>query len=109
MKAKQHEDIECNARLIREVAEEQDVTISQVEDILKHVARYTADVIRSGNLEGVMIPYLGKFQVKIKNQQYKDYYHALGKDMKGYLRNNPEALKIIFDGDKETDEDEVKN
>ena len=95
-----YEEKECNHRIIREIAEDQNLPISLTEDIIQHTFNYVTDTIRSGSLEGVMIPYLGKFQVKAHSQQYRDYLHSLGKEMKGYFRNNKDAMKIIMDDQK---------
>lgn len=91
-----YEERECNNHIIREIAEDANLNVSQVEDITKHCSSFIADTIRSGGLEGVMIPYLGKFQVKLHSQQYKDYLHSLGKDMKRYFKSNKEAMSILL-------------
>jgi hypothetical protein len=96
-----YEEKECNGRLLREIAEDMQLTIAQVDDITKHYAGYIADTIRSGSLAGVTVPYLGKFQVKLHSQQYKDYLHSLGKDMKKYFKKNPDAMKLLTETEEE--------
>ena len=92
-----YEEREYNNHIIREIAEDMDMTIIQVEDITKHFSNFIGTTIHSGGLEGIMIPYLGKFQVKLHSQQYKDYLHAIGREMKGYFKKNAEAMNIIKD------------
>ena len=83
------EERECNKRLINEVAEEQEVYISQVESVLQHYSSFIARTIRSGSLEGVSVPYLGKFQVKFKNHQFRSYLHSLHPVFKKMLQQAP--------------------
>lgn len=42
----------------------------KVEEFLNFIGTYTADVIRSGTMETVMLPYLGKFRAKKKVVSY---------------------------------------
>jgi len=79
---------ECNKRLIKEVAEELDITQGQVETVLKEFTDIIATVIKSGTMEGVSIPYLGKIQVKFKTEQYKDLLHSVHPDFKKILRSS---------------------
>ena len=102
----EYTEIECNGRIIREIADDMNISIGTVEDIIRSVSSFTADTIRMGGLEGVMIPYLGKIHVKPYSQQYKDYLHSLGKEMKGYLKSNKKAAEILFDLEND-DEDET--
>ena len=92
-----YEEKECNNRLIREIAEDMSLNLSQVEDVTKHFSSFISQTIHIGGLEGVMVPYLGKFQVKLHSLQYRHYLHSLGKEMKGYLKNNKDAMDIITD------------
>ena len=94
-------EVECNHRIVRTVAEDLKINIEQVEEITKFFTGYIADTIRTGSLDGVTVPYLGKFHVKPYSQQYKDFLHSLGKEMKGYFRNNKDAAGIIFKTDEE--------
>lgn len=87
------EEIECNRRLIGEVAEEQDLYISQVEGVLQHYSRYIARTIRSGSMEGVTIPYLGKIQVKHRAQQYKRLMFSLPPEWRKLLNDMPSKEK----------------
>ena len=80
--------MECNKELIEEVALENKVTRQLVEEITSHYGHYIATVIRTGSLEGVIVPYLGKFQVKMKSIQYKDYWKALTPEMRQLLQQN---------------------
>lgn len=79
---------ECNRRLIKEVAEELDITQGQVETVLGEFTSIIATVIKSGTMEGVTIPYLGKIQVKFKTEQYKDLLHSIHPEFKKMLRSN---------------------
>jgi nucleoid DNA-binding protein len=93
-----YEEKECNSRIIREIAEDMSLNISQVEHITKHFSEFISGTIHSGSLEGVMVPYLGKFQVKLHSQQYKDFLHSLGKDMKKYFKSNKDAMDVLMEG-----------
>jgi hypothetical protein len=67
---------ECNQRLIKEVADELKSHPSIVAGCIDFYGEFIANTIRAGAMEGVIIPYLGKIQVKLINQQYKDFLHA---------------------------------
>jgi len=76
----------CNKRIAKEVAEEQNVSLMIVEHAVHHYGEFIATTIRSGGMEGVFIPYLGKIMVKHGEQQFKDYYHSLGPVDKAVLK-----------------------
>lgn len=80
-----HTEIECNARILQEVAEETGLYQSAVENMVAHYAQFTANTIRSGTLEGVFFPFLGKIQVKPSAQQYKALYHSTTKQMRDLM------------------------
>lgn len=88
----QWEERECNKRLVAEVAEELGINMATVEGVLQHYASFIASTIRSGSLEGVFVPYLGKFQVKLKNQQYRAYLHSLPPMFKQVFTKQPFAV-----------------
>ncbi len=93
----EEDDRECRGRLIREVAEEQDILISTAESIIGHYTKYIADVIRAGSMEGVFVPYLGKFQVKLEYQQYRAYLHSLHPVMKKLFQQTaPEEVNQLL-------------
>ena len=94
---------ECNARLIEEVAEELNIPKEQVAEVVKHYASFTVGRIRSGSMEGVTFPYLGKFLVKFRSQQYKDYLQSVGLQMKKLI-NKSTTINILFEDDKEENE-----
>lgn len=100
MAAEELKEIICNEAIIRQIAEDMKLNIGTVEDIIKSVSSFTANTIRTGGLEGVMIPYLGKFQVKHRSQQYKDFKFALNKDMYPLLKQNKNR---IVDGEDENE------
>lgn len=58
---------EANDRIIAEVARLTKTSTAEVEDVIGFVGRFTADIIEQGDMEGVMIPYFGKFRPKIKH------------------------------------------
>lgn len=92
------EQVECNRRLIEEVATEMSLTKGMVENIIQYHAQYTHRVIKSGTLEGVFFPYLGKIQPKLKLQQYKNFFHALVPQMRKMLKERGlEAVKVLYD------------
>lgn len=105
MRNEDWEEKTCNTRLIEEVSEEQQVRPAIVDGILKHYNNYIADTIRSGTMEGVMVPYLGKFQVKLKNQQYRAYLHSLHPVFKRVMESTPSNLiENLFTNDNPTDD-----
>jgi nucleoid DNA-binding protein len=81
----EYQEIECNRRLINEVAEETDQSNSTIEAMIDHYAKFTAMTIQKGALEGVFFPFLGKFQVKHESQQYKAYLHTLPANVKQFV------------------------
>lgn len=97
-------EVECNQRIMKQIGLDLNLPQSLIEDVLKSVSSYTADVIRMGGMEGVMLPYLGKLQVKPESQQYRDYVIALGGEMKGYFKSNKTAVRELYG--KEEPEDE---
>jgi nucleoid DNA-binding protein len=100
MTTEKWEERECNKRLINQTAEDLGINISQVENILGHFADFTARTIRSGSLEGVCVPYLGKFQVKVKAQQYKEFLHSLHPVIKKEFQKLPtENITYLLDED----------
>lgn len=56
----------ANDRLNHEVARTLKVTIHQVKETMNFVGLYTAEVIREGAMETVMLPGFGKFEPKVK-------------------------------------------
>lgn len=80
---------ECNSRLIQETANELKVSEKTVNDCLSFYSEFIVGTIRAGNMEGVTVPYLGKFQVKLHLQQYKDFFHALTPEHRKLLKNAP--------------------
>jgi hypothetical protein len=96
------QEIECNKRLIQEVSEELDIPQSVTLHALSHFSDFTARTIETGNLEGVYYPYLGKFHVKHKAQQYKNYLLSLVPPLREQFRNNcsrMDDLTKIFKSD----------
>ncbi len=90
---------ECNARLMKEVSEEMKCSTALVKECVEFYGQFIADTIRAGSLEGVAIPYLGKIQVKLINQQYKEFLHAQTPAFRRMLLDAPrtqidELLKI---------------
>lgn len=61
----------ANARLIREVASVKNRNIGEVEEIINFMGSYTANVIKEGVMETVMLPYFGKFTPNMKSLQGK--------------------------------------
>lgn len=56
----------CNDKVKAETAKLCKVPEGKVEEVMTFLGNYIADVIRSGTMEGVMIPYFGKFRAKNK-------------------------------------------
>lgn len=61
----------ANGRLIHETALENGVKEKQVLDIVKHLGIFTADTMKRGLMEAVMIPGFGKFKPKKSMLQAK--------------------------------------
>lgn len=97
-------EIEANTQIIRGIANDMELPIYLVEDVVKSMGEFTANTIRTGDLEGVMWPYLGKFQVKPYSIQYNDFLKLVGKDMKVYVKKNRKAAEILFDAKIEDDD-----
>lgn len=90
---KPYQEIECNARLLEEVAAETGLTLASVDSMIAHYGRFTSNVIRSGGMEGIFFPYLGKIHVKHESQQYKAFLHSLPANMKQmYIQNVGKAF-----------------
>ena len=60
----------ANERLYKETAFLTGVSPKQVEEVIDAVSAFTANVIRVGGFETVMIPSFGKFRVKPKQVQF---------------------------------------
>lgn len=58
-----------NGKVIREIAALNDMNISQVDEIITFMGKYTANIISEGVMETVMLPYFGKFAPNIKMLQ----------------------------------------
>lgn len=90
---------ECNARITEETAAEVGQDKKFVEEAVGHFAEFIATTIRSGNMDGVLIPYMGKIQMKPMSAMYHDYLKALTPEMRKLLLA-PEAknnnLKELF-------------
>jgi nucleoid DNA-binding protein len=56
----------ANDRLYAEVARSNKMEKKEVQEIIEHVGRYISDLIKKGTMEGVMLPYFGKFRPKKK-------------------------------------------
>lgn len=61
----------ANDRIKKEVAKYYDLKEDFVNDIVNFMGRYTADIIREGNMESVMLPHFGKFAPNMKMLQAK--------------------------------------
>lgn len=83
-----HVEIECNKRLLEEVSEEMGVTQALTQSMLTHYSDFIARTIQLGNLDGVFVPYLGKFQVKHTSLQYKNYIHLLSPPLRKIFERN---------------------
>lgn len=59
----------ANDRLYAEVARSNKMEKKEVQEMIEHVGRYISDLIKKGTMEGVMIPYFGKFKPKKKQVQ----------------------------------------
>jgi hypothetical protein len=82
------QEVECNKRLVTEVSEELGIAQSVTQHALAHFSDFIAATVQIGNLEGVYVPYLGKFHVKHKAQQYKNYLLSLVPSLREQFRTN---------------------
>lgn len=68
----------CNDDLIREVAEKLNISEQLVKEVVEAQAKLAAKTIKSGGLETVILPYLGKLKVNPYHIQ-----KLMAKSMKG--------------------------
>jgi nucleoid DNA-binding protein len=59
-----------NADLVKEVAAETKFSPKEVEEMVNEVTKFTAKIIKSGNMGTVRIPFFGKFRPKVKQIQW---------------------------------------
>lgn len=59
----------ANERLYKETAWSTGVSPKQVEEIVSFVQNYSANIIRTGCYETIMLPNFGKFKIKPKHVQ----------------------------------------
>lgn len=74
----------CNEKVKTETAKQCKVSEAKVEEFIKYLGAYTADVIRTGAMETVMIPIWGKFRVQPNVISYllnRERREANGRDM----------------------------
>lgn len=71
----------CNKALIYETSSELRIPEKQVKDLISFFTQQITIEIKSGAMNGVMVPYLGKFQIKHDNLQYKEFFDTLTPDM----------------------------
>jgi hypothetical protein len=94
-------EVECNSRLLEEVAEELNVPQGTVDYVIHTFTQHINKTIRAGNMDGVAIPYLGKIQVKHINRQFADFIHANPKEFKNIIKQiTPESLHEIMSPDE---------
>ena len=67
----------ANERLYKLTAYKCDTTPKQVEECITFLGKYIQEVMETGALEGVMIPYFGKIKVKPKRAQWKNHSKVL--------------------------------
>lgn len=103
----QWKEVHCNKRITREVSEELEQTISLTEEIIDHYSSFIASTISSGNLEGVFVPYLGKFQIKPKSEQYRSFIHSLGAPMKSLFLKIGDSVELLNTEENSTAEDSL--
>ncbi len=56
----------ANEVILEEVADELNLPLDLVREIVDNQFSYAARIIKMGNLENIMIPYLGKFRPNIR-------------------------------------------
>jgi len=59
----------ANGRLYKEVAHETRFSPKEIEEMVGFVSKFTAQKVKDGAFETVMIPSFGKFRVKPKHVQ----------------------------------------
>jgi nucleoid DNA-binding protein len=71
----------ANEALYAEVADKLKVSPSMVDEMVKFVGQFTADIIKRGDYESVMIPNFGKFKIKPKTvTRVEQIRHKLRRD-----------------------------
>lgn len=68
----------CNEQLYRETAEELNVNIELVKDIVNVQSEFTKDTIKKGAFESIRYVYLGG--IKAKHSKVQRLNEAMGKD-----------------------------
>ena len=80
--------------LIKEVAEELDLPIVQVKEIiLNGQSKFTASVMKSNSFDGVRWPYLGKFTAKVKAAQVLKHLKGLTPIQREFFLSREENKK----------------
>ena len=73
-----------NEDLIREIAEEFNLSIFVTRQICDSPFKFLKEVMATKNMDGVMLPYLGKFIVKEKVKERVYRYRDAQNQAKGY-------------------------
>lgn len=97
----------CNKSLLYETSSELKISEKKVAELIQFFTDQIGLEVRSGAMNGVMIPYLGKIQVKHELIQYKDFFHTLTPDQKKlFLRkeNNRERVSEVIGKPQDNDE-----
>lgn len=69
----------CNEKLYKEVAYMNKISPKQVEEIIHYVSKFTAETIKRGAFETVMLPGFGKITVKEKSIQHLEAVKTFNK------------------------------
>lgn len=69
----------ANERLYKLVAHKCDTSPRQVEECLDVLGKFIKSTMEQGAFDGVMIPYLGKIQVKVKTAQWINHSKVMPK------------------------------
>lgn len=96
----------ANERLYTEVSKLTKTKKEDVEDIINFTGNYISTLMKKGNMEGVMIPFFGKFRPKVKKikaMRKAEMGRANGMDMIYRAIHG----KIVVDFRKKTNTDET--
>lgn len=83
-----------NDELYREVAENMDLPVKVVKDIIVNgQSKFTASIMSSGTFGSVRWPYLGVFKAKVKVANILNYMKGLTKEQKIFFQDQYKLKK----------------
>tara|TARA_R100001086_G_scaffold152454_1_gene81150 strand:+ start:1297 stop:1602 length:306 start_codon:yes stop_codon:yes gene_type:complete len=74
-----------NEELLQEIAEDIDLPVKMVKEIVNSQSKFTAEVIRSGLFDTVRWPYFGTFKAKVKHATILNYMKGLTPEQRKFF------------------------